>query len=92
MKRILWSCLLVLLLTGQALAEPLTIAAGAGYKKLVTELAKAFETASGTKTELVLGNMCDWRWKTKPCARNLALRLSVRRLSGKAGVCGNSFP
>jgi len=57
MKRILWSCLLVLLLTGQALAEPLTIAAGAGYKKLVTELAKAFETASGTKTELVLGNM-----------------------------------
>lgn len=57
MKRVLGMCLFVLLLAGQALAEPLTIAAGAGYKKLVTDLAAAFETASGTKTELVFGNM-----------------------------------
>jgi len=57
MKRVLWACLVVLLLAGQAMAEPLTIAAGAGYKKLVTALAKGFETASGAKTELVFGNM-----------------------------------
>lgn len=57
MKRIFGICLLVSLLAGQALAEPLTIAAGAGYKKLVTDLATAFESASGTKTELILGNM-----------------------------------
>jgi molybdate transport system substrate-binding protein len=57
MKRVLWACLLVLFLSGQALAEPLTIAAGAGYKKLVTELVQAFEAAKGIKTELVFGNM-----------------------------------
>uniref|UniRef100_I2Q6S4 Molybdenum ABC transporter, periplasmic molybdate-binding protein n=1 Tax=Desulfovibrio sp. U5L TaxID=596152 RepID=I2Q6S4_9BACT len=61
MKRIVWTMFpvlaLVLVLAGQALAEPLTIAAGAGYKKPVTELAAAFEAASGTRTELVFGNM-----------------------------------
>ena len=57
MKRILWACFMVLFLSGQAMAEPLTIAAGAGYKKLVTALAKAYETASGEKAELVFGNM-----------------------------------
>lgn len=57
MKRVVWACLLVVALAGQASAEPLTIAAGAGYKKLVTALAKAFESQSGTKTELVFGNM-----------------------------------
>jgi molybdate transport system substrate-binding protein len=57
MKRAIWACLLVLFMTGQALAEPLTIAAGAGYKKLVTELATTFERTSGIKTELVFGNM-----------------------------------
>ncbi|OLN25299.1 Molybdenum ABC transporter, periplasmic molybdenum-binding protein ModA [Desulfovibrio sp. DV] len=57
MRRIVWMCLLALTLAVPALAEPLTIAAGAGYKKPVTELAKAFETASGMKTELIFGNM-----------------------------------
>lgn len=57
MLRIVWTCVMVLFLTGQALAEPLTIAAGAGYKKLVTDLADAFEKSSGTKPELVFGNM-----------------------------------
>ena len=57
MRRIVWMCLLALTLAVPALAEPLTVAAGAGYKKPVTELAKAFETASGIKTELIFGNM-----------------------------------
>ncbi|EFL50528.1 molybdenum ABC transporter, periplasmic molybdate-binding protein [Solidesulfovibrio fructosivorans JJ]] len=57
MLRILWTCALVLLMAGQALAGPLTIAAGAGYKKLVTDLAAAYEKSSGTKPELIFGNM-----------------------------------
>ena len=57
MKRIVWACFLVVALAGQASAESLTIASGAGYKKLVTALAKAFESQTGTKTELVFGNM-----------------------------------
>ena len=57
MLRIFWTCVMVLLLAGQALAEPLTIAAGAGYKKLVTDLAAAYEKTSGTKPELIFGNM-----------------------------------
>jgi molybdate transport system substrate-binding protein len=69
MKRIPWTLLLVpvlaLVLAGPALAEPLTIAAGAGYKKPVTELAAAFEAASGTKTELVFGNMAQMTTQAK---------------------------
>lgn len=57
MKRVLLACLVVLLLASQALAEPLIIASGAGYKKLVTELAKAYETATKNKPELIFGNM-----------------------------------
>ena len=57
MKRILLSCLLVLALAVPARAQTLTIASGAGYKKLVTELAKAYETATGNKADLVFGNM-----------------------------------
>jgi len=57
MKRILWICLLALTLAMPAQAETLTIAAGAGYKKLVTELAKVYETETGNKPELIFGNM-----------------------------------
>ncbi|MHC1789432.1 molybdate ABC transporter substrate-binding protein [Solidesulfovibrio sp.] len=57
MHRIFWLGLFALLLAGPALAESLTVAAGAGYKKPVTELAKAFETASGITTERMFGNM-----------------------------------
>jgi len=38
-------------------AEPVMVASGAGYKKLVTELAAAYEKQTGQKLELVFGNM-----------------------------------
>jgi len=57
MRRILGICLLVLVLAAPALAQTLTVAAGAGYKKPVTELAGAFDAKNGGKTELIFGNM-----------------------------------
>jgi molybdate transport system substrate-binding protein len=57
MKRMLVSCVLMVVLAVPATGRALTIAAGAGYKKLVTDLAQAYETASGVKPELVFGNM-----------------------------------
>ncbi|MFH1035490.1 MAG: molybdate ABC transporter substrate-binding protein [Pseudomonadota bacterium] len=48
-------CLLVLLNTG--LAQALTIAAGAGYRRPVSELAAQFQADTGIKVDLVLGNM-----------------------------------
>ena len=57
MRRIILTLTLVLCLTGSALAENLVVAAGAGYKKLVTDLATAFEKESGIKPELSFGNM-----------------------------------
>ncbi len=57
MRRIVLTLTLVLCLTGSALAETLVVAAGAGYKKLVTDLAEAFEKQGGVKPELSFGNM-----------------------------------
>jgi molybdate transport system substrate-binding protein len=60
MRRIVCLCAVLgasLCLTAAALAQTLTVAAGAGYKKPVTALAKAFEAAGGGRTELLFGNM-----------------------------------
>lgn len=57
MRRIVLTLALVLCLAGNALAENLLVASGAGYKKLVTDLAGAFEKQSGIKPELSFGNM-----------------------------------
>lgn len=57
MKRLTLAFLLVFALAGLAQAEPLTVASAAGYKKLVTELATAFEAKTGDKVELIFGNM-----------------------------------
>ncbi len=57
MKRVLIVIACVLILAGPAWADTLTIAAGAGYKKFVLDLAKAYETATGGKTECIFGNM-----------------------------------
>ena len=60
MRRIACLCAALaamLCLAVSALAQNLTLAAGAGYKKPVTALAKAFEAAGGVKTDLLFGNM-----------------------------------
>lgn len=60
MKRVLLALMMLALLATNAAparAESLTVAAGAGYKKLVTDLAASFEAASGRKVELIFGNM-----------------------------------
>jgi len=59
MKRLLVCIALILLaVPGQApAADTLTLAAGAGYKQFVEELARAFETETGIVTERVYGNM-----------------------------------
>ena len=57
MRKFALALLFVFALATVAQAEPLMVAAGAGYKKLVTELAGAYEKQSGQKLELVFGNM-----------------------------------
>jgi len=57
MKRLVLAFLLLFSFAALAQAEPLTVASGAGYKRLVTELAAAYEAKTGHKTELVFGNM-----------------------------------
>lgn len=57
MKRLVLAFLLLFACAALAQAEPLTVASGAGYKRLVTELAAAYEAKTGHKTELVFGNM-----------------------------------
>ncbi|HMM38329.1 MAG TPA: molybdate ABC transporter substrate-binding protein [Desulfovibrio sp.] len=59
MKRLLILLSLCLALAcGQAFAaETLTLAAGAGYKKMVEDLSAAFEKESGIKVERLYGNM-----------------------------------
>lgn len=48
-------CLLLLLCCGAA--QALTIAAGAGYRRPVSELAQRFQAETGTQVDLVFGNM-----------------------------------
>jgi len=57
MKRLILAFLLLFAFVTLAQAEPLTVASGAGYKRLVTELAAAYEAKTGNKVELVFGNM-----------------------------------
>lgn len=57
MKRLVLLGILIFALAMPVPGEALTIASGAGYKKLVTDLAEAFEATSGVKPELVFGNM-----------------------------------
>jgi len=57
MKRLVLALLLLFAFTTLAQAENLTVASGAGYKRLVTELAAAYEAKSGKKVDLIFGNM-----------------------------------
>ncbi len=40
-----------------ACAETLTLAAGAGYKRPLTEIIRAYESSGGTKIDQIYGNM-----------------------------------
>jgi len=57
MKRMLVSCVLMLVLAIPVTSHALTIASGAGYKKLVNDLVATYEQTSKIKPELVFGNM-----------------------------------
>lgn len=57
MKRTLLLVVLLVTLIMPTTGQALTIASGAGYKKLVVDLAKAFEAAAHIKPDLVFGNM-----------------------------------
>lgn len=57
MKRLVLLGVLIVALAMPVSGQALTIASGAGYKKLVTDLAQAFEAASKIKPELIFGNM-----------------------------------
>ncbi|SNR89293.1 molybdate transport system substrate-binding protein [Humidesulfovibrio mexicanus] len=57
MKRLALALLFVLCAAALVRAETLTVASGAGYKRLVTDLATAYEAKSGKKLELIFGNM-----------------------------------
>jgi molybdate transport system substrate-binding protein len=57
MKRVLLALVLLFCCAGLARAENLTIASGAGYKRLVTELAATYEARTGKRLDLVFGNM-----------------------------------
>jgi len=56
-KRTTATFLLFLLAASQLMAQSLMIAAGAGYKKPVTEVTNAFEKNTGIKVEAVFGNI-----------------------------------
>ncbi len=57
MRKFALALLFVFALAATARAESVIVASGAGYKKLVTELAATYEKQSGHKLELVFGNM-----------------------------------
>lgn len=60
MRKFALALLMVFALASTAVtarAESVIVASGAGYKKLVTELAGVYEKQSGRKLELVFGNM-----------------------------------
>lgn len=57
MQRIILACLACFLAANTWAADTLLIAAGAGYRRPVTQLLEAFTQASGIKTEASFGNM-----------------------------------
>ncbi|NMC48553.1 MAG: molybdate ABC transporter substrate-binding protein [Desulfovibrio sp.] len=57
MARVLTAFLFLVFFAHNALAGPLLVAAGTGYKKLVDDVAKAYEAKTGSKVELLYGNM-----------------------------------
>jgi molybdate transport system substrate-binding protein len=52
-----------------ALAETLTLAAGAGYKRPLTEIIEAYESSEGTKIDQIYGNMGQVMMQAKASGR-----------------------
>lgn len=65
MIRLFVISLALLLSHSLALAETLTLAAGAGYKRPVTEIIKAYESSGGSKIDQIFGNMGQVVMQTK---------------------------
>jgi len=57
MFRFLIISIVLFLFQSSALAEPLTLAAGAGYKRPLSEIIQTYETSGGAKIDQIYGNM-----------------------------------
>jgi len=90
MKRLALALLLLFACAAMAQAEPLTVASGAGYKKLVTELVAAYETKTGNKVELIFGNMGQVVTQAKTSGK-VHLVIGERSFLDKAGLALASF-
>ncbi len=93
MKRIILFLVLVslCLAPGLAAAESVTVAAGAGYKKMVSELAKTFTDESGIAVEQIFGNM----GQTIAQAKNSGLvdcLIGDKRFLDKSGITFSAMP
>lgn len=90
MKRVLVILVLLLVLPAMARAGNLTVAAGAGYKKLVTDLAGTFESATGRKVDLIFGNMGQVTAQAKASGA-IQVVIGERSFLDKAGLGLTSF-
>ena len=77
--------LLTLTLSLPISAEPLLIAAGAGYKKPLTELYAAFTQATGTQVQAAFGNMQQVLAQTRESGR-VDLVIGERGFLSKTGL------
>lgn len=71
MIRLLIIPIVLFLCQSLALAETLTLAAGAGYKRPLTEIIQAYETSGGVKIDQIYGNMGQVIMQAK-ASRNIA--------------------
>ncbi len=87
MRKILTLLLILTMcaLPAPALADSITVAAGAGYKKMVNDLAEAFTAESGITVERIYGNM----GQTIAQAKNSGLVdciIGAKRFLNKSGI------
>jgi len=90
MKRLALALLLLFACAALAQAEPLTVASGAGYKKLVTELAAAYEAKTGDKVQLIFGNMGQIVTQAKTSGK-VQLVIGERSFFTASGLALDSF-
>lgn len=83
MYRLLFVPLVLLLCQTSVLAESLTLAAGAGYKRPLTEIIQAYEASGGGKIDQIYGNMGQVMMQTKGSG-------AVALIVGEAGFLKSS--